>query len=108
MQINISARHGDLSEATKEKITQKIEKIQRYFERMTAIDVTVDLSKADEPGVEVIVKSEHKHDFVADVRAERSGDLFGAVDQVIAKLEQQIRKHKEKLQDHGKNPPAGV
>jgi putative sigma-54 modulation protein len=105
MQINISARHGDLSDATKEKITQKIEKIQRFFERLTAIDVTVDLSKADEPNIEVIVKSEHKHDFVANYR---SNDLFGSVDQVVAKLEQQIRKHKEKVQGHNKNLPADV
>ena len=105
MQINISARHGNLSDATKEKITQKISKIQRFFERLTSIDVTVDLSKADEPDVEVIVHSINRNDFVASYR---SGDMFGALDQVISKLEQQIKKHKEKLQDRGKNVPAEV
>ena len=100
MQINISTRHGDISDATKEKITQKVEKVQRFFERLSSIDVTVDLSKADEPKIEVVVRPEKRDNFVASYQ---SGDMFGALDQVISKLEQQIKKHKEKLQERGKS-----
>ena len=103
MQINISTRHGDISDATKEKISQKAEKLQRFFDRLTSIDVTVDLDKADEPNIEIAVKSEKRHEFVA---AYRSGDMFGSVDQVVSKLEQQIKKHKEKLKERGKNVPV--
>ena len=99
MQINISTRHGDISDATKEKITQKIEKLQRFFDRLTAVDVTVNLEKPDEPSIEAAVKSEKRNDFIASYQ---SGDLFGSVDQVVAKLEQQIKKHKEKLKERGK------
>jgi len=102
MQITISTRHGEINDATKEKITQKIEKLQRFFDRLTAVDVTVNLDKPDEPSVEVAVKSEKRDDFVASYQ---SSDLFGSVDQVIAKLEQQIKKHKEKLRERGKNVP---
>ena len=102
MQINISTRHGDISDATKEKITQKVEKLQRFFDRLTSVDVTVNLDKADEPNVEVAVKSEKREDFIASYQ---SSDMFGAVDQVVAKLEQQIKKHKEKLKERGKNIP---
>lgn len=99
MQVQISARHGDLSEATKDKITRKVEKLQRYFERLTSIDVTVDLSKADEPKIEVIASAEHKNDFVAQ---HQSKDMFGSLDTVVTKLEQQIKKYKERIQDHGR------
>jgi putative sigma-54 modulation protein len=102
MQINISTRHGEISDSKKGKISQKVEKLQRFFERLTSIDVTVDLSKADEPNVEIVVRSEHRNDFVASYR---SNDMYGSIDQVIAKLEQQIKKHKEKLQERGKNVP---
>jgi putative sigma-54 modulation protein len=105
MQINISTRHGDISDATKEKITQKVEKVQRFFERLSSIDVTVDLSKADEPKIEVHVRPEKRDDFVASYQ---SGDMFGSLDQVISKLEQQIKKHKEKLQERGKNVSDNV
>ena len=102
MQINISTRHGDISDATKEKISQKVEKLQRFFDRLTSLDVTVNLDKPDEPSIEVAVRSEKREDFVASYQ---SSDMFGAVDQVVAKLEQQIKKHKEKLKERGKNIP---
>lgn len=97
MQINISARHGHLSEATQEKIRAKLEKLQKIFERLTAIEVTVDLESPDTKEVDLRVSAEHKNDFVATVKAE---DLMGAVDGALHKMEQQLRKYKEKVQDH--------
>ena len=105
MQIKISTKHGDISDATKEKITQKVEKLRRFFDRLTSLDVVVNLEKADEPIVDVTISSEKRNDFVASYQ---SNDLFGSVDQIVAKLEQQIKKHKEKLQDRGKNVPSDV
>ncbi len=49
MQINISTRHGHISEATREKITAKLEKLSRLFERLTAIELTVDLEHEEDP-----------------------------------------------------------
>ena len=103
MQINISTRHGHLSDSTRAKITAKFEKLARLFERLTAIEVTVDLEHADTPSVDVRVSAEHKHDFVATEQAE---SLMAAVDSVIHKLEQQLRKYKEKVQDHHRTPGA--
>lgn len=97
MQINVSTRHGSISEATEAKIISKVEKLGRYFERLTQIEVIVDLERADEPKIDLNVSAEHKHDFVANYR---SDDLFGCLDQVIHKVEQQIKKYKEKVQTH--------
>ena len=97
MQVNISARHGHLSDATRAKITAKVEKLARLFERLAAIEVTVDLEHEENPTVDIKVSAEHKHDFVA---AETSTSLMAALDGVIHKLEQQLRKYKEKVQDH--------
>jgi putative sigma-54 modulation protein len=96
VQINISARHGQLSEATREKIVAKLEKLPRMFDRLTAIDVTVDLEHRDSPEVEIQVAAEHKKDFVATVRAD---ELMAGVDGVLHKIEQQLRRYKEKIQD---------
>jgi putative sigma-54 modulation protein len=106
VQINISARHGHLSEKTRAKITPKMEKLSRLFERLTAIDLTVDLEHPDDPVVDLKVSAEHKHDFNA---TDQSGDLMTSIDNVIHKLEQQLRKYKEKVQERhrsGANKPA--
>ncbi|MFH1919135.1 MAG: ribosome-associated translation inhibitor RaiA [Planctomycetota bacterium] len=100
MQIRISTRHGSVSDETQSRIRAKVEKLTRLFDRLTAIELTIDLERRDEPSVDLRVSAEHKHDFVASTR---SGELMGSVDQVIHKLEQQLRKYKEKIQDRHRN-----
>jgi putative sigma-54 modulation protein len=103
VQIRISTRHGNLSEETQSKILAKVERLCRVFERLSEIEVTVDLERRDEPIVDLRVSAEHKHDFVA---SHRSGDLLISMDQVIHKLEQQLRKYKQKIQDHRRGDAA--
>lgn len=97
MQINISARHGHLSSGTQEKIHEKVEGLRRFFDRMTAIQVTADLEHRDSPIIEVCVSAEHHDDFVATVQAD---NVLAALDGAIEKVEQQLRKFKERLKEH--------
>jgi len=101
VQVQISARHGHLSDATREKMTAKLERLSRLFDRLLGIEVTVDLADEQNPTVDVRVSAEHKHDFVAN---ETSTSLMAALDGVVHKLEQQLRKYKEKVQDHHRAP----
>jgi putative sigma-54 modulation protein len=103
VQIKISARHGHLSDASQDFIREKAEKLLRFFERLTSIEVTVDL-KNEVKQVEFLVSAEHKHDFVA---REHNSDILAAVDLVVDKLEAQLRRYKEKVQDHRRTPSAG-
>ena len=103
VQIKISARHGQLGDATRQFIHDKAEKLLHIFQRLTMIEVLVDF-KEDDTLVEFLVSAEHKHDFVA---SERNKDVLAAVDLVLHKLEQQVRKYKEKIQDHRRTPASG-
>ena len=104
MEIKIAARHGHLSDATQQFIREKAQKLLHIFGRLTMIEVTVDLKDEVNKVVEFVVSAEHKHDFVA---RESNGDILAATDLVMAKLEQQLRKYKEKIQDHRRRPPTG-
>jgi ribosome hibernation promoting factor len=97
LQINISARHGHLSPGIQEKITEKVEGIRRFLDRITAIQVTVDLEHRDAPTLELCVDAEHHDDFVATVQADT---VLAALDGCIEKVEQQLRKFKERLKEH--------
>jgi putative sigma-54 modulation protein len=103
VQIKISVRHGHLNEETQQFIRDKAEKLLHFFERLTMIEVTVDLKK-DQKWVEFLVQAEHKHDFVAH---ESNHDLLAAVDIVLDKLSLQLRRYKEKIQDHRRTPSTG-
>jgi putative sigma-54 modulation protein len=99
VQIKISMRHGHISDATQATIEEKLDKLTRLYDRITAIEVTIDLEHRDLPAVDLKV-SATKHEFVAVGQAE---NLLAAVDIAVDKMEQQVRKHKEKVQDrhHG-------
>jgi putative sigma-54 modulation protein len=97
VQVNISARHGHLSAETQQKIEEKVERLRRIFDRVTAIQVTADLEHREAPSVEVRLSAEHTADFVA---SESSTTVMAALDGVIRKIEQQLRKHKEKRREH--------
>jgi putative sigma-54 modulation protein len=103
VQVEITCRHGDIKPDLQEYIKRKSEKLLTYFERVTAIRVTLDYTDG-RVRVEVLVDAEHKHDFVthADGDAPQVGACF---DQALAKMEQQIRKYKEKVQDHRRDKP---
>ena len=97
VQINVSARHGQLSGATQSKIVSKVSRLKRYFNRLTALNVTVDLENESLPTVEIVASAEHFHEMVS---REHSSQLWRSVDGAVQKLEQQLRKHKEKVLDH--------
>lgn len=103
MQVSISTRHGHLSEASQEKLKAKAEKLARFFERIMSIEIVVDLSDEQNPKVDLNVSAEHKHDFVAH---EQSESLMGALEACVQKIEQQLRKYKERVQERHRNPDA--
>ena len=102
MQISVSTRHGHLSEATQEKLRAKAEKLVRIFDRLMSIEIVVDLKEEAKPKVDLQVSAEHKHDFVA--RETDGTGVMAAFDQALHKMEQQLRKYKEKIQDHRRDP----
>lgn len=97
MQIKISTRHGHLSDGHQAEINAKCEKLLHFFSRITMIEVTVDLADRIFKSVEIKVDAEHKHDFIATDRAE---DLKVAVDLAFDRVQHQIHKYKEKIQNH--------
>jgi putative sigma-54 modulation protein len=101
VQIKIAARHGHLNGVHQKQIQEKAEKLLHYFDRISMIEILVDLHEKADKEVEIKVDAEHKHDFVA---RERNVDLLAAVDLVIDKIKQQINRYKEKIQNHRRDP----
>ncbi len=97
MQVSISARHGQLKAGDQRVIEEKVAKLRRLFDRVNAIEVTVDLEHLENPKVEVMVSAEHSEDCVASAHA---ATVIAALDLAIPKIEQQLRRAKEKLTGH--------
>ncbi|MHC5538051.1 ribosome hibernation-promoting factor, HPF/YfiA family [Singulisphaera rosea] len=96
MHIEITTRHGGLGTEQQSYLREKAEKLTKYFGRLMAIDVEVEHLKHSWQ-VEILVSAEHKHDFVA---REEGPTPETAMDQCVHKIEQQLRRYKEKVQSH--------
>jgi putative sigma-54 modulation protein len=101
--ISISTRHGSLEPEQQAYLNEKAEKLRKYFARLMSIEVQADHNKNGWL-VEVLVSAEHKHDFVA---REEGPSPEAAMDQCIHKVEQQLRRYKERVQEHRDAVPQG-
>ncbi len=97
MEVSITARHGSITEEANDLIRQKAAKLPRFYERVTHVDVVIDLQHTDEPAVEMKVSAEHHDDFFAKATG---NNVLTAVESVVQKLEQQLKKYKGKLTNH--------
>ena len=73
MEIRVSTRHGHISEETQARVTSKVEKLTRLFDRLTTIEITVGLERRDLPSIDLKVSAEHKHDLRIQGRHRNSG-----------------------------------
>jgi ribosome hibernation promoting factor len=96
VQIEISTRHGGLETAQQQYLHDKAEKLLKYFGRLMSIEVAVDHGKHGWE-LEILVSAEHKHDFVAK---ETGSTPEAAMDLCVHKIEQQLRRYKERVQHH--------
>ncbi|WP_458121131.1 ribosome hibernation-promoting factor, HPF/YfiA family [Paenibacillus sp. Z6-24] len=94
MNFAIRGQHFDVTDAIKDYVDKKLNRLERYFDSPPVSDGMVTLSS-------------NRGRFTVEVtiplpglllRAEdRSEDMYASIDSVVDKLERQIRKHKTKL-----------
>jgi putative sigma-54 modulation protein len=96
MQVAITCRHGSIRPELREYITRKAEKLVKYLDTVSEIDVTIEF-EGPRVAVEMLVEIDGFHTIVAHVEGEDTGAAF---DKTLHKMEQQVHKHKEKHRDH--------
>jgi putative sigma-54 modulation protein len=89
MNIAITFRHIEPSEAVKKYALEKIAKLQKFLRQPMQANVTLDMERIEHV-VEVRISSgsEHYHG------REQSEDMYASIDKVVDKLERQIRSGK--------------
>ena len=93
MNIAITFRQLEASEAVKQYATEKVAKLQKFLRKPLSAQVTLSLDKLDHiADVHIHAGSEHFHG------RERSEDMYASIDRVIDKLDRQVRGSKGMLQ----------
>ncbi|MDB5878809.1 MAG: raiA [Variovorax sp.] len=100
MNLTISGHHLDVSPALRSYVTTKLDRITRHFDQVVDVKVILTVEKQKEK--EGRQKAEcNIHVKGNDLFAESShADLYAAVDDLVDKLDRQVVRHKDRLQDH--------
>jgi len=95
MNLHITGHHLEVTPALRDYVTGKLDKVTRHFDNVIDIGVTLSVEKLKQKA-EVTLHASGK-----DIHVETSDDdLYAAIDSLIDKLDRQVIKHKQKLQDH--------
>lgn len=100
MNLTISGHHVDVTTALREYVVTKLDRVNRHFDQVVDITVLLSVQKLKEKErrhkSEVTLHTKGKDIFVETAHE----DMYAAIDQLMDKLDRQVCRHKDKLQDH--------
>lgn len=95
MQINLTGHHVEVTDALRDYVISKFERLERHFDHISNVHVILNVEKLAQiaeatlhvNGGEIFANAEHE-------------DMYAAIDALVDKLDRQVKKHKEKLKAH--------
>lgn len=94
MKINITGINVEITEPIREYVLSKIGRLKNHFSDITNAHITLNVDK-----IRHIAKAD-LHLSLKEIHATAAAkEMYAAIDQLADKLDIQIRKHKEKLNE---------
>ena len=100
MNLTISGHHVEVTPALREYVLTKLDRVTRHFDQVVDMRVLLTLDNMKEKekrqraecsirvkGSDLFAESAHQ-------------DLYAAVDELVDKMDRQVVRHKDRLQDH--------
>jgi putative sigma-54 modulation protein len=94
MQINFTGHRMEVTPALKSFTQEKFDKLERHFDKITAIHVVLDVEKLRQIAEATILVA--KGELHASSESE---NMYTAIDSLVDKLDKQLIKHKDKIRD---------
>lgn len=97
MQINIQGKGLELTDALKEYAQKKLSKIEHFFHNIQQIDIELEVNKIKEETQRQIAKVSVFASGTVLHASEATDNMYASIDLIIDKIDQQIKKFKDKL-----------
>jgi putative sigma-54 modulation protein len=105
MNLTISGHHLDVSPALHDYVLAKLDRVTRHFDQVVDVSVLLTVEKLKEKErrqrAEVTVHVKGREIFCEQAHE----DLYAAIDRLMDKLDRQVVRHKDRMQDHHHLPP---
>lgn len=96
MQITVSGRHMEVTNALRQYATERFGKLDKYLPAACQAAITLSVVKK----VHHIAEASIKANGVLVQASEETGEMYSSIDLLLEKIERRVRKYKEKLSDH--------
>jgi len=98
MNLTITGHHVEITDAIREYVSTKLDRVIRHFDSVTSVGVILTVEKLQQKA-EVTLHVRGKDIFVES----SDSDLYAAIDSMVDKLDRQVIKYKQKHHEHGRN-----
>lgn len=95
MQIQLSGQHIEITQALRQYVNEKFERLARHFDHVGNVHVVLSVEKLRHKAEATLHLN--RSTVFADIIAD---DMYAAIDGLVDKLDRQIKKHKEKNTDY--------
>lgn len=103
MQLNLSGHHVEITDALKSYVDTKFDRLSRHFDQVINVHVVLSVEKLRQKA-EATIHVNGGSVFADSVHE----DMYAAIDELIDKLDRQVKKHKEKKGSHRGNGQKGT
>jgi len=97
MQLSVTFRHMEPSDALKRHAREKLEKIRRFFPDPISAHVVLATERGYQHHADVNIQL---HNGLVIKGTEITEDMYSSIDLVIQKIERQVRKYHDKIRGH--------
>jgi putative sigma-54 modulation protein len=97
MQLSVTFRHMDSTDALREYAKEKVERIRKYFPDPIKAHVVLVCDRGYNHTADVMITL---HNGLVIKGVETTEDMYSSIDLVMAKIERQVRRYKEKIRSH--------
>jgi len=95
MQINVTGHHVEVTDALKNYVDSKFQRLERHFDQVINVHVVLSVEKLRQKA-EASIHVNGAKVFADEVHE----DMYAAIDRLVDKLDRQVIKYKEKKSDH--------
>jgi len=95
MQIDLTGHHIEITESLRTYVNEKMAKLERHFDKVSNTHVILTVETVRHKAEATVHMS--GNDVYADSTQD---DMYAAIDNLVDKLDRQVKKHKEKLKNH--------
>jgi putative sigma-54 modulation protein len=96
MQIAVTFRHMESSEAVRNYVEEKLARVKKYIEEPIDAQVVLSVQKKINHRAEVTMVAKG----LTMKSVEEKDDMYAAIDLMVDKIERQLKRYKEKLKAH--------